>query len=68
MGNGDTLAENDRVKNQYENLPYPPVTENELLMEDEWYKDDQETLMWTAKGHTLQKSNHYLHQGNENFQ
>ena len=62
------MDENDRVTKQYENLPYPPVTKKELLVEAERYKDDQETLMWTAKSHTLQKSNHYLHKGNENFQ
>ena len=68
MENGDTLAENDLVTKQYEKLPYPPVTKNELLREEEWYKKDKETLIITAKISTLPKSNHYLHKGNENFQ
>ena len=68
MNDGDTLAANDLVTKQYENLPYPPVTQKELLEEEEWYEDDKETLRWTAPSHTLQKSNHYLHKGNENFQ
>ena len=59
MKNEDTLATNDLVTNQYENLPYPPVTENELLLEEEWYEDDKETLRLTATSHILQKSNHY---------
>ena len=68
MENGDTLAETDLVTKQYENLPYPLVTKNELLLEEEWYKNDKETLRITSKSNTLPKSNHYLHKGNENFQ
>ena len=68
MDDGDTLAQNDLVTMQYENLPYPPVTQNELLNEEKWYENDKETLRWTAKSHALEKSNHYLHKGNENFQ
>jgi hypothetical protein len=68
MANGDTLAENDLVKKQYETLPYPPVTKNKLLREEEWYKKDKEGPFPTAKSITLPKSNHYLHKGNENFQ
>jgi hypothetical protein len=39
-----------------------------LLREEEWYKKDKEGPFLAAKSITLPKSNHYLHNGNENFQ
>ena len=68
MANGDTIAENDLVTKQYENLPYPPVTKINLLREEEWYKNNKEAPILTVKSNTLPKSNHYLHKGNEDFQ
>ena len=68
MENGDTLAENDLVTKQNENIPYPAVTKIKLLKEEEWYKKDKEGPFPTAKSSTLPKSNHYLHKGNANFQ
>ena len=55
------------VTKQYENLPYPPFSEEELREEQHWYKDDHETLKVAHESHTLEKTNHYLHKGNENF-
>ena len=34
---GDTLSSNDLVTRQYENLPYPPFTEADMLREEIWY-------------------------------
>lgn len=67
MDLGDTLASKDVVTKQYENLPYPPFTEYELKAEEKWYKNDKEMSNFIAKSLTLQKINHYLHRGNEDF-
>ena len=66
---GDTATENDVVKKQYENLPYPPFGENEINEEEQWYKDNKGTVKVASlkAGNTLEQANHYLHQGSENF-
>ena len=65
--NGDTITENDLVTRQYENLPYPEVSEKEISQEEQYYKNDDDTLMALFPGNTLETINHYLHQGSENF-
>ena len=67
MKNGDTLTGNDLVTRQYENLPYPEFSEKEMLEEEEYYKQDDQPLLATYATHTLEKNNHYLHRGDENF-
>ena len=43
------------------------LAENELKAEEKWYKHDKEMSNFIAKSLTLQKINHYLHRGNEDF-
>ena len=64
---GDTTTSRDLVKLQYESLPYPPVPDKVILAEEKWYKNGHETPMVIARSNTLEKTNHYLHQGKENF-
>ena len=64
---GDTLTGNDLVTRQYESLPYPRVSEKDISEEEEYYKNDAETLMVIFPTNTLENINHYLHRGNENF-
>ena len=65
--NGDTVISNDLVTIQYENLPYPEFSEKELINEERHYKEDDQTLKEIFHAYTLEKSNHYMHRGNENF-
>ena len=64
---GDTITSNDLVTRHYENLPYPEVTEEELLREEVYYKDETEEPLVLFPSHLLEKRNQYLYQGNENF-
>jgi len=64
---GDATTSRDLVTMQYESLPYPPVPEKDLLEEENWYKNGKETPMLIVESHTLEKTNHYLHQGKQNF-
>ena len=64
---GDTITSNDLVTRHYENLPYPEVTEEELLREEIYYKHGPEEPLVLFPSHLLEKRNQYLYQGNENF-
>ena len=66
MDTGDTETQNDRVKKQYENLPYPPVSENYLKKEEEHYRTRKEPIQ-EVSSIRLEKLNHYLYQGGETF-
>ena len=66
---GDTVNESDLVNRQYENLPYPPFGQNEIIEEEQWYEHNKGTVKMASLqvGNTLEQANHYLHQGSENF-
>ena len=66
--NGDTLTASDLVTRQYENLPYPQVKEADLLKEEDYYKRDNPTISSIFPTHILQKLNHFLYRGEQNFQ
>ena len=64
---GDTSTMNDLVTKQYENLPYPEFSPLNISNEERHYSvgmDDPASIFPT---HTLEKHNHYLHRGNQNF-
>jgi hypothetical protein len=65
---GDTLTAHDFVTRQYENFPYPEVTEEELLYEEYYYKSLAGILFNIYAAHLLEKSNHFFHRGKQNFQ
>ena len=67
LDNGDTVTSNDLVTKQYENLPYPEVSEMELINEERHYKDNKINPIEVFPSHTLEVNNHYLHRGKENF-
>ena len=64
---GDTITSNDLVTRHYENLPYPQVKEEDLLKEEEYYKDEPTKPLTIYPTHLLEKLNHFLYQGKENF-
>ena len=66
LDQGDTLSSNDLVTRQYENLPYPPFTEADMLREEIWYKNETATY-FAFPSIRLEKVNHFLHKGEENF-
>ena len=67
MENGDTVTNHDLVNTQYENLPYPEFSEKELIDEEQHYKGDEKNLREIFHAYTLEKTNHYLHRGDQNF-
>ena len=64
---GDTITSNDVVTRQYENLPYPEVKEEELIREETYYKDQNAKPLKIFPSHLLEKLNHFLYQGKENY-
>ena len=66
---GDTISENDPVTNQYLNLPYPTVTDEDIASEQAFYRSDRYNgnMFMIVESLTLEKMNHYLFNGSENF-
>ena len=73
----DTLTQNDVVRNQYSNLPYPAVTLEDLDVEKSYYDDMRWPLNAYGKlrnkpfrvtpGITLEAINHFLFNGRNDF-
>ena len=64
---GDTITRNDLVARQYKNLPYPLVSEHDISLEEQYYKNNEEASLIINPSITLENVNHYLHRGSENF-
>ena len=65
---GDIMYPLDLVQTQYSMLPYPLVTNKDLLMEKRHYstfKKSNPTVIYYTD--TLENINHFLFQGNSNF-
>ena len=73
----DTLSQNDVVRNQYSNLPYPAVTLKDLNAEKSYY-DNKKWIVnvygelrvkpyWVTPGVTLEAINHFLYNGRNDF-
>ena len=64
-------TENDKVQKQYENLPYPPVTEEFLREEERFYTTHQEAkpIFSCAKveQQSFHKLNYSLYGGKDDF-
>ena len=67
IDNWDAFTSNDMVANQYENLPYPGFSSANISNEESHYKQYSDTPSALFPSHTLEKLNHYLHGGRENF-
>ena len=65
---GDSDSNYEYVVKQYRAMPYPPFTDNDKHKENQYYNSNNKFPGTTYKAHTLEKNNHYLHQGKENFQ
>ena len=63
----DTMTSNDFVSRHHEYVPYPEVTEEELVREEVYYKHGPEEPLVLFPSHLLEKRNQYLYQGYENF-
>ena len=68
VDDGDTISNSDIVASQYKLLPYPLLTENQLLTEHNFYQNhaDKGPIEVFPTG-TLETINHHFFQGNQNF-
>ena len=66
IDSGDTCTSNDIVVNQYESLPYPGFSAENISNEEDHYKK-YDTPSSIYPYHTLEKLNHFLHGGSESF-
>ena len=62
----DILSDDDIVRDQYNAMPYPPVTDEELLRDQNHYAE-HESIFELSYSSALEALNHYLYQGNRNF-
>ena len=62
----DILSADDIVRDQYNAMPYPPVTDEELLRDQNHYAE-HESIFELSYSSALEALNHYLYQGNRNF-
>ena len=63
----DVISDDDVVRNQYKSLPYPYVSEEELLREEAYYQrktSDPYVIMYSWN---LENLNHYLFDGKNDF-
>ena len=65
---GDTLRGNDLVVRHYEQLPYPQFNDEMISKEEQYYASTAENVYTFYQSQTLEKINHYLFQGGENFE
>ena len=68
----DTLIQSDIVRNQYMTLPYPAVSEEELMNEKVYYDKIYNTAIRKVPytityGTTFEALNHYLYRGRNTF-
>ena len=65
----DTLTQDDMVRNQYLSLPYPAVTKHNIHVEQQYYNNHykRDTPFNIATAYTLERINHFLFQGRNNF-
>ena len=52
---------------QYEHLPYPQVQEKTLLEEEDYYKRVKDVPRYMHLTHILEKLNHFLYRGEQDF-
>ena len=64
---GDTTNRRDLVMRQYEKLPYPVFDKKQLLEEELHYNKDEKSLAFVIRSQFLEKVNHYLYKGDQNF-
>ena len=58
--------ESDPVTRQYDLLPYPPMEENKLNKEEQFYKTNNHINSF-HRSHSLENINQYLHRGKDSF-
>ena len=64
----DTLTQDDIVRNQYSLLPYPAVSNNDILrLRNHYSSKDRDSPLFTAPSESLELLNHFLYRGRNNF-
>ena len=63
----DVLSDDDVVRNQYKFLPYPSVSEKELLLEEAYYQWNMSQPYVKYNSWNLESLNHYLFNGKNDF-
>ena len=63
---GDTKTSEDKVRQQYESLPYPGLSNQTLFAEASHYSKHKSPYL-EAHSIRLEKLNHYLYGGNYSF-
>ena len=65
---GDVVSPNDIVIRQYEALPYPMFTDDDISKEKNYYQDiNQSKPFYNVISNALENLNHFLFRGKESF-
>ena len=66
--NGDTLTQDDVVRKQYRSLPYPEISEDEIVKTYNHYKGELRHIPYMRiVAQELESLNHFLYKGKSNF-
>ena len=63
----DGKSEDDIVRNQYKLLPYPPVSEEQLKKEEQFYLENRNRMYHNYNILDLESLNHHLYRGQNDF-
>jgi hypothetical protein len=64
----DTLTHDDIVRKQYSLLPYPAVSDNDILrLRNHYSSQDRHLPLFMAPSESLELLNHFLYKGRNNF-
>ena len=66
--NGDTLTQQDMVTRQYTSLPYPDISQKEIMATKYHYNSEFAYLPYMRPpSENLESLNHFLYEGGHNF-
>ena len=66
--NGDTLTHDDVVRQQYTSLPYPEISQDEIINTYNHYNGEFKHIPYMRPvAQNLESLNHFLYEGRNNF-
>ena len=66
--NGDTITQDDVVREQYTSLPYPEISQDEIIQTYNHYNGEFKHIPYMRPvAENLESLNHFLYEGRNNF-
>ena len=69
LENGDTITHDDIVRKQYTSLPYPAISQKEIMDSQNHYHSEFRHIPYMRTvAENLESLNHFLYKGETNFE